>query len=226
MRFWMPIKTTITLMGNQNLVAPCTFVVDPRARKDSGFSLVEILVSIVVLSFGLLGMVSMQAAALKSNREARLQSSAIVLARELADMMRGNKAESVLTAANGNPYLGSFNTSPLAATTPTYCLNVATGTTACALPPSHDIGNAQMTEWLARVDAELPGARINICFDTAPFDSNGLPQWACTAGTGGMVVIKMGWTIGSTNRALTGASALERATRPSVVLPVTAGSST
>ena len=219
-------------MENQNLVAPKATVLLQASRslhgknKDFGFSLVEVLVSIVVLSFGLLGMVGMQAAALKSNREARLQSSAVVLARELADMMRSNSSEGVLTAANGNPYLGSFNSVPLAATTPTYCLNVAAGTTACAAPPSHDIGNAQMTEWLARVDAELPGARVNVCFDTAPFDANGLPQWACTAGTDGVIVIKIGWTISSTNRTLTGAFALERATRPSVVIPVTAGSST
>lgn len=219
-------------MRNQNLAHPKAAILfqaahsPHRKNKDFGFSLVEVLVSIVVLSFGLLGMVGMQAAALKSNREARLQSSAVVLARELADMMRGNKVESVLTAASGNPYLGSFNSVPLVATTPTYCLNVASGTTACGLPPIHDIGNAQMTEWLARVDAELPGARVNICFDTAPFDTNGLPQWNCTAGTDGVIVIKIGWTISSTNRSKTGADALERATRPSVVLPVIAGSST
>lgn len=219
-------------MRNQNLAPPKAAIrlqaSDSlhRKGKDLGFSLVEVLVSIVVLSFGLLGMVGMQAAALKSNREARLQSSAVVLARELADMLRGNKIESVLDLASGNPYLGSFNSAPLVATTPTYCLNVASGTTPCAIPPSHDIGNAQMTEWLARVDAELPGARVNICFDTAPFDANGLPQWTCTAGTDGVIVIKIGWTISSTNRSLTGASAFERATRPSVVLPVTAGSST
>ena len=41
-----------------------------------GFSLVEVLVAIVVLSFGLLGMVGMQAFSLQSNREARLQGQA------------------------------------------------------------------------------------------------------------------------------------------------------
>ena len=41
-----------------------------------GFSLVEVLVAIVVLSFGLLGMVGMQAFALQSNQEARLQGQA------------------------------------------------------------------------------------------------------------------------------------------------------
>ena len=189
-------------------------------RRHSGFSLVEVLISIVVLSFGLLGMVGMQAAALQSNREARLQSSAVLLARDMADMMRGNKTQALL--ATGNPYLGSFDTSPLTGPTPAYCMNVATGTPACT--GLADIANTQITEWLTRVDAELPGARVSICSDAAPFDTNGLPQWACTSNTQGMMVIKIGWTRGATDRQLTGANALERATRPSVIVPVTPGS--
>jgi len=105
-------------------------------------------------------------------------------------------------------------------TTPSYCLNVATGTTACT--DATDIANAQMTEWLTRVDAELPGAQVDICFDSAPFDSSGLPRWTCD-NTGGVVVIKIGWTKGYTDRSKSGNDALERATIPSVVLPVTAG---
>jgi type IV pilus assembly protein PilV len=134
--------------------------VKPRLAKSSGFSLIEVLVSVVVLSFGLLGMAGMQAASLQSNREARLQSSAVVLARELAEMIRGNKLAGVLPAAT-NPYLGTFS-SPLVATTPSYCLSVGatcTGSTPAAIATA--IGNAQMTEWLARVDAELQQACRN-----------------------------------------------------------------
>jgi type IV pilus assembly protein PilV len=255
----------------------------------SGFSMVEVLVSIIVLSVGLLGMVGMQSASLQANREARLQSSAVVLARELADMVRGNRFIGVLPSSD--PYLGTFNTVPLAAGTPTYCLSVAsttacsavtvtaptvcvtalTSTTAPATPQylsqctavclaacstqtckdacpaasatttcttatataickkSTAIANAEMTEWLARVDEQLPGAVVKTCFDTTPFDTTtGLGQWACSD-TGDTIVIKIGWTRGSTNRALTGASAVELAkvsdasTHPSVVMQVTSG---
>lgn len=195
--------------------------VAPRSLGNtSGFSLVEVLVSIVVLSFGLLGMVGMQAASLQSNREARLQSSAVVLGRELAELMRANKNVANLTTSATNPYLGSFST-PLVATSPSYCLNVAAGTTACA--DATEIASAQMTDWLTRVDNELPGARVDTCFDSAPFDADGLPRWACT-GTGGVMVVKIGWTRSSTNRSNTGTAAFERATVPSVIFPVTAGS--
>lgn len=189
------------------------------SRLESGFSLIEVLISIIILSFGLLGTVGLQAAALQANREARAQSTAGSLARELAEMMRGNKDIGLLTSSN--PYIGDFS-SPLAPATTAYCLNVATGTAACA--DTTAIANAQMTEWLSRVDSELPGARVRICVDSAPFDANGTPQWDCTgSGTGATTVIKMGWTRGSTNRAQTRAALLDRASTPALVLPITPG---
>lgn len=186
--------------------------------RSRGFSLVEVLISIVILTIGILGMVGMQAAALQANREARLQSSAVVLARELADMIRGNKAVGVLVASN--PYLGAF-TAPLAAVTEEYCLNVASS---CA--NNTMIANAQMTEWLARANSELPGAQVTTCFDGSPFDANGVPKWACDGAAGAPIVIKIGWTKTATDKSKTGINALDRATTPSVVLPVTPGSST
>jgi type IV pilus assembly protein PilV len=184
-----------------------------------GFSLIEVLISIIILSFGLLGMVGLQSAAIQANRDARLQSTAVTLARELAEMMRGNKDIALLTA--NNPYFGYFNTTPLAAASPSYCLNVASRTTPCASTTA--IANAQMTEWLARINAELPGAVVRVCIDSQPFTS-GLPTWTCTStGTGATAVIKIGWTRGSTDRSLEGAAALERATTPSIVFPITPG---
>ena len=187
----------------------------------------EVLVSIVVLSFGMLGIVGVQAFALQSNREARLQSQAVNLARELAEMMRGNNQIGIQSAAADNPYLMAA-TSPLAVATPSYCLRVGNAATGCTA--TKDVASAEMTDWLARVDSELPGARVTVCFDSQPYDANGMPQWTCTpgvAGTDEVVVIKMGWTRQSTDRSKTGAAMLERASdagsRPNVLFPVTSG---
>jgi type IV pilus assembly protein PilV len=191
--------------------------------RNGGFSLIEVLVAIVVLSFGLLGMVGLQAASLQANRDARLQSTAILQARDLAEAMRGNKAVAI---SGTNPYLGDFQSvagAPLVPTVASYCLNVGLD---CAggTPSANAVAtaNAQMTEWLARVSSELPGARVRICRDSAPYDGTaGLPQWPCTSAGTDIVVIKIGWTRASLRR---GASALDRAERPSVMLPVTPGS--
>ena len=189
--------------------------------------MVEVLVSIVVLSFGMLGIVGVQAFALQSNREARLQSQAVNLSRELAEMMRGNNQIGIQNAAADNPYLMAA-ASPLAAATPSYCLRVGNAATGCTA--TKDVASAEMTDWLARVDSELPGARVTVCFDSQPYDATGMPQWTCTpgvAGTDEVVVIKMGWTRQSTDRSKTGAAMLERAShtgsRPNVLFPVTSG---
>ncbi|AYQ29011.1 MULTISPECIES: type IV pilus modification protein PilV [unclassified Polaromonas] len=193
-------------------------------RPSRGFSLLEVLISMVILSFGLLGMVGLQASALQSNRQARIQATAGSLAHELAEMMRKNKEVGLLPAAD-NPYLGHYDPSDVLPSSPSYCLNVAPGATPCS--SAAEIANAQLTEWLTRVRAELPNAYVNICVDSAPFDANGMPRFACTGtGAGATTVIKIGWSRLSTDRSATGANAIEQGTVPSLVLPVTPGNST
>ena|ERR1035437_980616 len=234
-KIYCTIQATIAFMEHRYIVIKSAaqyvgaFRSARRFKTAAGFSLVEVLVSIVVLSFGLLGMVGMQAAALQANREARYQSAALFFGRELAEMIRGDKVEGIKPTAT-NPYLGPASSSPpftfsfpLTPVTASYCMSVAAGTTACT--GTTDIANAEMTDWLSRVNFDLPNAKVTICFDDTPFDANGLPQWACTGAgsTNSIMVIKIGWTRGSTDRSKTGTAALERATVPSVVLPVTAG---
>lgn len=193
-------------------------------RRSRGFSLLEVLISMVVLSFGLLGMVGLQAAALQVNHQARIQATAGSLAHELAEMMRGNKDVGLLTAAD-NPYLGQYSPSDALPISPSYCLNVDPAATPCS--SATEIANAQLTEWLTRVRAELPNAYVKICVDSAPFDANGTPRFSCVnTGAGATTVIKIGWSRLSTDRSATGASAIEQGTVPSLTLPVTPGNST
>ncbi|HET9641793.1 MAG TPA: type IV pilus modification protein PilV [Burkholderiaceae bacterium] len=197
-----------------------THLLAPRTSHDErGFSLLEVLVGIVVLSFGLLGAVGLQAYGLQANREARLQSAGVQLARELAELMRANKDVAIKAAATDNPYLIDYPSHPFSTTV--NCFTAACGNT-------QDVARWDVAAWLEHLDdptSGLPGARVVVCFDSTPFDAAGMPQWECS-NTGGLVVIKIGWTRGSTDRSAAGTTALERATRPGVVLPVTAGSST
>lgn len=184
-------------------------------------TMIESLVAIVVLCFGMLGVVGLQAAALQSNKEARYQASATRLARELAEMMRGNKDIAILTSSADNPYLVDFT-----GTLPSKGTDCFAG----ACPTTKEVAAFQIWDWLTRVNAELPGARVSVCVDDAPYDSAGLPRWTCSA-SGGTTVVKIGWTQTTTDHAATGSSGvgsggLARAVRPGVVLPLVAGSST
>ena len=57
---------------------------------ESGFTLIEMLVTMVILSIGLLGLAGLQANSLKNNHNAYLQSQAALMAYDMANRMRAN----------------------------------------------------------------------------------------------------------------------------------------
>jgi len=59
-------------------------------QKQCGFSLLEVLVSVVILSIGLLGMAGIQLKGLSSNHSANLRTQATTLANDLAERMHAN----------------------------------------------------------------------------------------------------------------------------------------
>jgi len=59
-------------------------------RDTCGFTLIEVLVSVLVLSIGLLGLASLQATSLRYNNDSSAQTQAIYLASDMADRMRAN----------------------------------------------------------------------------------------------------------------------------------------
>lgn len=199
-----------------------------------GFTLLEILVSIVVLSFGLLGMVGIQAMALKSNNDARQQSAAVQLAGELSDMMRGNQVVALGLTTATNPYLIADYTGATLTAPAEKCTDTAGCTSTI------NVATWEKYDWLTRVSVAFPGVRVQVCYDKTPYTSAGIPQWGCDAASspvaGDPISIKIGWTRESFNktRVQTGnltadataneATAFDAATRPSVIYTVTPGS--
>lgn len=70
----------------------------------SGFTLVEVLVSLVILAVGLLGIAALYVDSLRASRTALLRTQAIAVASDLADRIRANR-DACSTA--GCPYTGS-----------------------------------------------------------------------------------------------------------------------
>jgi len=119
-------------------------------QKQRGFTMAEVLVSMLILAVGLLGMAGLQVNGLRNNQSGYFRSQATTIAYDLADRMRANRA--------GN-YLGVPNPPVLQAA----CLTTAGCTT--AQMAQHD-----MAEWNAAIGAVLPSGTGTLVASGSGFD--------------------------------------------------------
>lgn len=158
----------------------------------SGFTLIEVLVSVFVLTLGVIGVAGMQLTALRTTQQSNLQVTALQLAAEMADKMRANTSQMKL-ADEQNLFLDVDYQSASDATLPPpgkTCYASACGADALA--------QFDIYEWEMRVKSALPGGRVRICRDADPWDSTIKAfKWACSASTSdagnASMVIKIGW---------------------------------
>ncbi len=68
-------------------------------HRQHGFSMIEVLISLLVLSLGLLGLALLQGQGLKFNTDAYLRTQATTLGYEIIDRMRANPAAAASAAA-------------------------------------------------------------------------------------------------------------------------------
>lgn len=61
-------------------------------RNHAGFTLLEVLIAVVVLSIGLLGLAGLQTTGLRNNQDAYARTVAATLANDMADRIRANMA--------------------------------------------------------------------------------------------------------------------------------------
>ncbi|MEM9404232.1 MAG: type IV pilus modification protein PilV [Pseudomonadota bacterium] len=143
-----------------------------RSRTQGGFTLVEVLVSSLILALGLVGVAGLQALALKNNQSAYMRSQASALAYDLADRMRTNVS-------------GAASYDPTAAT-----LHVGCGTTAgCTVQQT---AQNDIAEWNVALAANLPMGTGFVCIDSTPNDGTGTGDPQCD-GTGSRHTVKIWW---------------------------------
>ena len=118
---------------------------NPKSRMN-GFSLVEVLVAMVVLSIGLLGLAGLQATGLKNNNSAYQRTQANILANEILDRMRANQA-GIDGGFYDDPYAGGTPTDP-------NCI-----TSGCSVS---QMAQYDVFEWDDRMNDLLPAAQATI----------------------------------------------------------------
>src|SRR3569833_1624024 len=147
--------------------------------KQRGFTMIEVLVSVVVLSVGMLGVAGLQATGLCSFLSAFLRSQATALAYDMIDRMRANKTAIMSGAYN------AINTA-----TNNYS-NPGCITAGCS---AANMAAYDKYEWEALLAARLPsgngtvagGGAGSTCPVTVMWDDERNGSGATTCGTGAM----------------------------------------
>jgi type IV pilus assembly protein PilV len=88
-------------------------------RAQQGFTMLEILVSLLLIVFGLLGMLGLQAQATIAEFESYQRGQALILAQDMVDRINANRKAGLCYAltdpASGTPQLGSGSATPVCA---------------------------------------------------------------------------------------------------------------
>lgn len=115
-----------------------------KLRNDSGFSMIEVLVTLVILSIGLLGVAGLQTASLRFSQESYFQSQAVALVSDMIDRMRSNR-----NGIDSNKYNGiNTNASKITAITKD-CFS--------AKCTADEIATFDLENWALNVAKFLPG---------------------------------------------------------------------
>ena len=83
-----------------------------KPRAHSGFTLVEVLVTVVILAIGLLGLAGLHASSLRSSSNAYLLTQATLLANDMGDRLRANRPGVAAGNYNALSVTASTNSTP------------------------------------------------------------------------------------------------------------------
>ena len=138
-------------------------------QNNAGFSLVESLITLLIVGIGIQGLVSMQITGMKSNQGAYYKTQASLLASDIVDRLRFNSTRAIAGAYDG------FNTQSNPIEKPA-CVSTTTG---C---DSNDLVSLDMAEWAELFSGGESG--INLI-------PNG--QGTITRGNGNLFTITITW---------------------------------
>jgi type IV pilus assembly protein PilV len=136
----------------------------PLSPRAAGFTLVEILVAIVVLSIGLLGIAKLSLGSVQSNGSAFMRSQATELVQQIVDDMHANQPEAV--AGSYNIALGA---NPGAAPN---CVTAVCTTT--------QIATFDLARWNNRLTTLLPGGQGAVAVAQVANPTTGRTESAAT----------------------------------------------
>lgn len=114
-------------------------------RREAGFTLLEILVSMLIIAVGVLGTAGLQAFALKVNQGGQLRSQAVILGIDFIERVEANNGATITGAYAPGTYPTSYPVDCAAA----YC-------------QQSELATYDLVQFRQRVLAQLPGAAVSV----------------------------------------------------------------
>lgn len=120
-------------------------------RHHAGFTLIEVLVTVVVVSIGLLGLAGLQINGLRANVSSEARSKATLLASDIIERMRANPlgvanndyanidTTGIGCSAQPNPFCSNANAITAASCTPTEMASFDAWVWACGMPTAGNV---------------------------------------------------------------------------------------
>jgi type IV pilus assembly protein PilV len=158
-------------------------------KYSEGFTLLEVLVAVLVLSFGLLGIAGLLLATVQNNTVAAQRTTATFLAQDMADRIRSNINATKQFTPAGVPqpvfYLNSVGA--LA-----NCFG-ATPSGNCATRGA--VAGRDLFIWNRQIATSLPAGEGVVCQDLTPDDGSSFASTGCDDATTSPWVIKIFWSV-------------------------------
>lgn len=170
-----------------------------RGPTEAGFTLIEVMVAIVILSFGMLGVAALMVTGIQFTHSAQQRTIATQLAYDMIDRMRSNQADWSMSGGNADAGINYHlpSSDPLAAGSPylnekTDCFSYSAAATGCS---AADMASQDAYEWQQAIRARLGNAVGIVCRDNSNLPgsySGSLVTHQCN-GVGPKYAIKIYW---------------------------------
>ena len=125
----------------------------PGRSGNAGFSMIEVLIAVVILTFGMLGIAALQALALRSSQSSIARNEAVAQSSAILDAMRANREQALLGAYT----LGAYDAGDPSGTSWT-----------CGVPADDGtLAGKDLNEWMGRLQS-TQGLGPSACTIIAP----------------------------------------------------------